>query len=548
MSGKMDLPPANDDGRKGWPASESPHRVPAGGPQFESPGDAAQSHAGPGDDGRTDRSRGAVMKSSKGRPTKRTSPQRMAAPGYMADTINSATKKSPRVARSSSVSHVPPEKSKAAKAVMKQQDPNMHAVSAAELRARLESLQQQKVSTRLKVAEVLDVGSSSESSPHPRHAWNFGDGVSQLSGIARFYGDQVPFLASGVVTFTAPLSPFGTQSSPLGVATATATTVHAAALPPAAAPNHSVAPQPARSSGPASPVIHTSAAASSQAPPAQSPLAAAAPPAMAGLTPAAAIMTEADKYPVVDKPAGPEAYILELEDKVKSLQNAINVLHLERSTAQEKANILEAHCKRITLKWESDRNRMLDLESKLNCGKPESSDDAGDYRKSSTFAKGAEPSWDAMRVAELEHMKAENSRLRDENAMLKRRIVSLNADIETQAHLVKQRTKSVVPELKVLRRRIADLEAENEELMALAKKAKPFEDLDVAALLKEHTELRSATNDLLIQHDKVCSDYLALRDALAVSTMTPEDTEYSPDNSRPHTAVPAPEEVAGEAE
>lgn len=35
-----------------------------------------------------------------------------------------------------------------------------------------------------------------------------------------------------------------------------------------------------------------------------------------------------------------------------------------------------------------------------------------------------------MRVAELEHMKAENSRLRDENAMLKRRIVSLNADIE----------------------------------------------------------------------------------------------------------------------
>eukprot|EP00668_Euglena_longa_P007297 GGOE01008732.1.p1 GENE.GGOE01008732.1~~GGOE01008732.1.p1 ORF type:complete len:286 (+),score=125.55 GGOE01008732.1:84-860(+) len=258
-------------------------------------------------------------------------------------------------------------------------------------------------------------------------------------------------------------------------------------------------------------------------------------------------MTEADKYPVVEKPVGPEVYILELEDKVKSLQNAINVLHLERSTAQEKANILEAHCKRITLKWESDRNRMLELESKTS--KPES-EDAGEGRKSSAFgAKAAEQSWDAMRLAELEHMKTENGRLRDENAMLKRRIVSLNADIETQAHLVKQRTKSAVPELKVLRRRIADLEAENEELMALAKKAKPFEDLDVAALLKEHAELRAATNELLVQHDKVCSDYLALRDTLAVSTVTPEDADFSPERCQPgNTALPAIEELAEEAE
>eukprot|EP00669_Euglena_mutabilis_P013472 TRINITY_DN8440_c0_g1_i1.p1 TRINITY_DN8440_c0_g1~~TRINITY_DN8440_c0_g1_i1.p1 ORF type:complete len:456 (+),score=155.77 TRINITY_DN8440_c0_g1_i1:141-1370(+) len=375
-----------------------------------------------------------------------------------------------------------------------QPDPN-HAVSASELRARLESLQ--KSSTRLKVAEALDVGSSTESSPmstkfNPRQAWNVGEnGVPQFSGIARFYGDQLPYLAGGMVTFAVPLTPSKGSTS---VAASASSTLH----------------HRSSSGGPTSPL-------NQPGPPVMPPL-------IPAITAAAATASEADRHPI-----GQEGSLMELEEKIKSLQNAINVLHLERSSATEKANILEAHCKRITCKWEADRNRMLELEGRLAL----KGDEDGEPRRPGSMGnlpgRPGDSSWDAMRQAELEHLKADNARLREENAGLRKRIVGLNADVEAQSHLVRQRAKSAVPEIKVLRRRIADLEAENEELQKASRKVRPSEDVDMATLVKEHAELRAATNELLMQHDKVCSEYLALRDQLGTTALTPEEGEFSPD-------------------
>jgi hypothetical protein len=226
--------------------------------------------------------------------------------------------------------------------------------------------------------------------------------------------------------------------------------------------------------------------------------------------------------PDSDKVNASETYILELEEKVKSLQNALNVLHLERSAAQEKASMLEDHCKRITSKWEADRNRLVELErSGPGTGRGEGAlatdDKGGSFRNTS-----GESSWEAMRMHEMESLRAESNRLKEENSLLKRRIVSLQADVDTQSILVKQRTKSVVPELKVLRRRIEELEAENEDLhkadraetrKALAKMDNPYPGVDVAAMMKEHEELRFATNQLLLQHDKVCQELVQLRES-----------------------------------
>ena len=40
---------------------------------------------------------------------------------------------------------------------------------------------------------------------------------------------------------------------------------------------------------------------------------------------------------------------------------------------------------------------------------------------------------------EMESLRAESNRLKEENSLLKRRIVSLQADVDTQSILVKQR-------------------------------------------------------------------------------------------------------------